>query len=432
MFLRIVKDSFARQPRRKLLTAATLALGTAVTTATLSVALDVGDRLSREFRSLGANLLVTPQADTLPLEIGGVDYRPVDSGAYLPESELGKLKTIFWRNNIIGFAPFLNVPVTLRAAATTSDDQMLQDVTLIGTWYRHDVVIPGDESNFRTGVAATHPWWSVEGRWFGDQAAECIVGTAFARRADITIGETIELWRDGHTVQAVVVGILSTGGQEDDAVMAPLATAQRLSNRPGQYRRLVVSALTKHEDELSNHSPETMTPAEYDRWYCSPYMSSISHQMKEQLAGVEVRPIRRVAESEGHILSRIGVLMWLVTGAALLAATLAVAATAGTTVLERTGEIGLMKALGASRLMIGAFFLGEQCLLALMGGAAGYIVGLGLAQGLGQRVFGMAPETRMILLPIVLGVAAAVTTMGSILALAKVVRLEPASVLHGE
>ena len=432
MFLLIVKDSFARQPRRKLLTAATLALGTAVTTATLSVALDVGDRLSREFRSLGANLLVTPQADTLPLEIGGVDYRPVDSGAYLPESELGKLKTIFWRNNIIGFAPFLNVPVTLRAAATTSNDQMLQDVTLIGTWYRHDVAIPGDESNFRTGVAATHPWWSVEGRWFGDQAAECVVGTAFARRADITIGETIELWRDGHTVQAVVVGILSTGGQEDDAVMVPLATAQRLSNRPGQYRRLVVSALTKHEDALSNHSPATMTPAEYDRWYCSPYISSISHQMKEQLVGVEVRPIRRVAESEGHILSRVGVLMWLVTGAALLAATLAVAATAGTTVLERTGEIGLMKALGASRLMIGAFFLGEQCLLALMGGAAGYIVGLGLAQGLGQRVFGMAPETRMILLPIVLGVAVAVTTMGSILALAKVVRLEPASVLHGE
>src|ERR1700674_1471070 len=112
MFIRILKDSFARQSRRKLLTAATLALGTAIATATLSVALDVGDRLAREFRSLGANLLVTPQADTLPLVIGGVDYRPVDDGAYLPEGELGKLKTIFWRNNIVGFAPFLDWPVT--------------------------------------------------------------------------------------------------------------------------------------------------------------------------------------------------------------------------------------------------------------------------------------------------------------------------------
>jgi putative ABC transport system permease protein len=108
MFFRIITDSFARQPRRKLLTTAALALGTAIATATLTVALDVGDRLAREFRSLGANLLVTPQADTLPLEIGGVDYRPVESGVFLPETALGKLKTIFWRNNVMGFAPFLD------------------------------------------------------------------------------------------------------------------------------------------------------------------------------------------------------------------------------------------------------------------------------------------------------------------------------------
>src|ERR1700676_2716537 len=110
MFLRIVSDSFTRKPRRKLLTAAALALGMAVATATLEVALDVGDRLAREFRSLGANLLVSPATDTLSLEIGGVDYRPVDTGSYLPERDLGKLKTIFWRNNIVGFAPVLEVP----------------------------------------------------------------------------------------------------------------------------------------------------------------------------------------------------------------------------------------------------------------------------------------------------------------------------------
>ena len=116
MFLRIVSDSFTRKPRRKVLTAAALALGMAVATATLEVALDVGDRLAREFRSLGANLLVTPASDTLPLEIGGVDYRPVDAGAYLPAGDLGKLKTIFWRNNVMGFAPFLDVPVAIASA----------------------------------------------------------------------------------------------------------------------------------------------------------------------------------------------------------------------------------------------------------------------------------------------------------------------------
>ena len=92
MFLRIVADSFGRRPRHKLLTGAALALGMGVATAALSVSLDVGDRLAKEFRSLGANLLVTPQADSLPLEIGGVDYRPVNAGAYLPEADLPKLR----------------------------------------------------------------------------------------------------------------------------------------------------------------------------------------------------------------------------------------------------------------------------------------------------------------------------------------------------
>lgn len=434
MFLRIVIDSFARQPRRKLLTAIALGLATAVATATLSVALDVGDRLAAEFRSLGANLLVTPQADALPLEIGGVDYRPVDSGAYLPEADLGKIKTIFWRNNIIGFAPSLDVPIELRAsrASAGGDTSPSQNVVLIGTWYRHDVTIPKGGGTFATGVSATNPWWHVDGRWFDDDAAECVVGSALARREDIAMGQTLEVKAGDRATQLRVVGIVSTGAQEDDALLAPLAVAQQLSNRPGQYRRLLVSALTKPEDAFSRRNPASMTPTEFENWYCSPYISSISRQLQEQLPGIEVRPIRQIAEGEGRILTRVGSLMWLVTLGALLAAALAVAATAGTTVLERASEIGLMKALGAHKTTVGAFFLMEQWLLALLGGAVGYLAGLGLARFVGERIFGVPPEFRLILLPIVLGVAAAVATFGSLAPLRKVMRLDPAPVLRGE
>lgn len=436
MFLRIVKDSFARQPRRKLLTAMALALATAVATATLSVALDVGDRLAAEFRSLGANLLVTPQADALPLEIGGVDYRPVESGAYLPEADLGKIKTIFWRNNIVGFAPSLDVPVELGMAQGVSggDGRPAQNAVLIGTWYRHDVTVPKGGGTFTTGVAATNPWWHVDGRWFSDNAnaTECVVGAALARRTGIAAGQTLEVHAGDRTAQLQVVGILSTGGQEDESVLAPLATAQQLSNRPGEYRSLLVSALTKPEDSFSRRNPASMTPVEFESWYCSPYISSISRQLQEQLPGIEVRPIRQIAEGEGRILTRVSSLMWLVTLGALLAAALAVAATAGTTVLERAGEIGLMKALGAHKTTVGAFFLMEQWLLALFGGAVGYVCGLGLARFVGERIFGISPEFRLILLPIVLGVAAAVATFGSLAPLRKVMRLDPAPVLRGE
>src|ERR1700704_3174486 len=120
MFLRLVADSFGRRPRHKLLTGAALALGMGVATAALSVSLDVGDRLAREFRSLGANLLVTPQADSLPLEIGGLHSPAVYPGACLPGSRLPKLKTIFWHNNIMGFAPVLEVPA--KAMVSGRDD----------------------------------------------------------------------------------------------------------------------------------------------------------------------------------------------------------------------------------------------------------------------------------------------------------------------
>src|SRR6202521_1846893 len=160
MFLRLVADSVTRRPRQKLLTTAALALGMAVATAALSVSLDVGDRLAREFRSLGANLLVTPQADSLPLEIGGVDYRPVNAGAYLPESDLPKLKTIFWHNNIIGFSPILEVPIEVWSPASKVGiiPVVAGNATLIGTWARHNVAIP-DGTTYVTGVEKTNHWW---------------------------------------------------------------------------------------------------------------------------------------------------------------------------------------------------------------------------------------------------------------------------------
>src|SRR5579864_6567944 len=175
MFARLVRESFLRNPRRKMLTAAALAVGMAVATATLTVALEVGDRLAREFRSLGANLVVTPQSDTLPLQIGGVDYRPVDEGTYLQEADLGKLKTIFWRHNILGFTPFLDTPATVRASETAQS----KSTTLIGTWYEHSVPVP-DGTQFRTGVSVTHPSWNIRGRWFQDTANEAVIGAAFA------------------------------------------------------------------------------------------------------------------------------------------------------------------------------------------------------------------------------------------------------------
>jgi putative ABC transport system permease protein len=436
MFLRLIADNFTRRPRRKLLTAAALSLGMAVATAALSVSLDVGDRLSEEFKSLGANLVVNPEADSLPLEIGGVDFRPANSGAYLPESDLPKIKSVFWHNNITAFAPILEVPTIVWSPASVSwpAPAVVSHAPLVGTWADHNLKLP-DGGVFRTGIAKTSPWWQVEGRWFGDNAAECVVGVNFAKKNLMKTGDFINLafgddpkaWT---TLRAS--GIVSTGGPEDGAIIVPLAIAQRLVGKPGQYRKLYVSALTKPEDDFARRDPKTMKPDELERWSCSPYVSSIAYSIKQVLPGSDVRVIRRVADGEGKILTRVRTLLWLVTFASLLAAALAVGASSAASVIERRIEIGLMKALGAGSGTVGWLLAAEQLLLAFVGGCAGYAIGLLLARFLGTKIFGVPPEPSLLVLGVILVLAAAVTLLGSALPLRRAARFDPAPILRGE
>ncbi len=96
MFLRLLTESFRRQKRRKALAGAAILLGTTAVTAMLALATTIGDRIHRELAVYGANIIVTPKADTLDVNIGGVDLKPATGNAYLHESDLAKLQTIFW------------------------------------------------------------------------------------------------------------------------------------------------------------------------------------------------------------------------------------------------------------------------------------------------------------------------------------------------
>ena len=126
MFVRLVYESFRRQKRRKLLAGAAITLGVTVATAMIAVATDIGDKINRELRTIGANLVVTPQEDSLDVEIGGVNLKPPTDGAFLSEADLPKIKGIFWHNNITGFAPMLPVNAGIER------DGKRQDVTLLG------------------------------------------------------------------------------------------------------------------------------------------------------------------------------------------------------------------------------------------------------------------------------------------------------------
>jgi putative ABC transport system permease protein len=424
MIFRIVLESLARRRRRKLLSVFAVALGIAVTAAVATLALDVGDKVGRELRSFGANLSVTPAADGLPVAVGGIDYRPAGAGAFLPESALVNLKRIFWRNNIVAFAPFLYVPATLEG----------QPVVVMGSWFEKALTVDKSEV-FVTGLEKLHPAWKITGQWPADDDAQgALVGRRLAERLNLL---TLAAPREGNAPSAsaspaefIVRGILETGGPEDSQVLASLASVQRWAGLEGKVRRIEISALTKPEDAFARSDVSRLSGEEFDRWYCTPYASSIAYQIQQAIPEAQAKPVYHVAETEGRILNRVDVLMALLVVAALVAAGLAVASMMLATVLERREEIGLFKALGATDARVAAVFLLEASAIGVLGGAAGYFFGSLLAWRLAVAVFGAAVGIHWVILPVCLAVALLVTLAGSALPLGRALKISPSVALR--
>ena len=245
MFARLLYESFRRQKRRKLLAGVAITLGVAVATAMIAVATDIGDKINRELRSYGANLLVTPQEDTIDVEIGGVNLKPPSDGNFLSEADLPKIKGTFWRHNILGFSPMLPVNVAVGVPHA-------QDVTLVGTYFAKHLAFGKDE--FTTGVRNTHPWWKVDGTWPADDSSDILLGEHLSQKLQLRTGGTLTI--NGQNFH--IAGLLSTGGVEDGQIVAPLPVAQHLLGKPDAVRRVYVSALTKPEDALARRDPKSM------------------------------------------------------------------------------------------------------------------------------------------------------------------------------
>src|SRR5579864_2423017 len=416
MFVRLVYESFRRQTQRKLLVATAVTLGATVSTAMIGIALGIGDKISHELRSYGANIVVTPEEDNLDVQIGSVDLKPAGSGAYLDESALPKIKGIFWRNNIAAFTPELSVTVQVGG----------ENVTLLGTYFSKSLKFGTDQ--FTTGARTTYPWWKVQGAWPGDDSQDVLVGEKLASRLGIQPGSQIEVNGALHRVS----GILSAGRAEDDQIVAPLAVAQAIADKPGAIRKIFVSAVTKPEDAFARRNPDSLNPADRDRWYCSPYPQSIAYQLQEAIPHSRAEQIRQVAQNEGNVLSRITGLMLLITLAALFTSGLAVSAAMATAMFERRTEVGLMKALGAGHFSLSAIFITESVLLACIGGVVGFTGGALLTRALGRAIFGSSLSVPPVLLPVILAIAVAVTFGGSAVAIRRAVKYDPVLALRGE
>lgn len=387
---------------------ASVAVGTAIAASLLSLSLDISSKVAKELRSFGANIIVRPRIAGL----AGVSGQK----RYLRELDLIRAKTIFWRHNIIGLMPELLV----------RDDAL--DATVLGTWYEHDLPLPGERQTFLNGASVVMPWWSIDGAWPA-KPDELLAGAVFAEQRGLRTGDPVRV----HGRVFTLSGILTTGGREDGMLVGELSAVQRLAGLPGKLSQVYVSALTTPMDDFAYRDPATMTKQEYEKWYCTGYVTSIAKQLEDDKVffGAAARPIWPVAETEGRVLGRLELLIVLMTSVSLLSAALGVSTTMIMSLLRRTGEVALMKAVGADRIQTVSVFLSEALAVGVLGGLLGYLLSLAVSGYLGYAVFGEALERKGVLLPLSMCASVAIAMLGAYLPVRRALAIRPAIVLKG-
>lgn len=433
MLWRMLFQSWKHGLKRKLLAILTIFLAAGLVSALLAVSIDIGDKMAKELKSYGANILVEPASSAILPEMnnGNISLATQD---FIDEKELPNIKDIFWRNNIVGFAPLLGAEVEVEGG---------QPVSVLGTFFDRPIAVP-DEDDYHTGQKIISPYWQVEGEWvddsqsrFGD-AVPALIGAQLAKSRQWTIGQRLTLRYQSaestHSVHIEIKGIVATGGSEEHQLIMPLSAVQKLLDLEGKVQAIKVSALTVPENELSRKARanvDGLDAAEYDRWYCTAYVSSISHQLEEAISGAVVRPIWQVAASEGVVIEKIQLLLGVVTIAALIAAAMGIASLMTTTIIDRSKEIGLMKALGAYQWQIVLLFYCEAVISALIGGILGCLAGWGLAKFIGISLFGEALSFAWIVIPCVLVLSVLIALTGTWFPAHRIARLYPVEVLYG-
>ena len=424
----MIGRTLVRQKGKMLMIAFTVVLGVSLSTAMMNVMLGVGDKVNRELKVYGANITVRHKEAALMSDLYGLNEGQGVTDKFLREEDVMKLKSIFWGFNIIGFAPMLNGRAELQGVGP---------VTVVGTWMRKHAELNTGET-VDTGLRDLRSWWArdLKGDWIGEDDDDFVmVGSLLAGQNGIKPGDVLTLSSGGRTKRVTVKGVFTDGSNADTEVIGTLRMVQELMDLPGCVSTIEVSALTTPDNDLARkaaQNPKSLSPDEYETWYCTAYVSAICHQIQEVVRDGVARPVRQVAESEGTILNKTTLLMILITILSSIGSALAISNLITASVIERSQELGLMKALGAQNWQIALLVLTEVMMTSVLGGAVGYFVGIGFAQLIGQTVFGSTIEIARMVILIVAVILFFVTLLGSVPAIRYLMALKPTEVLHGK
>ncbi len=341
--------------------------GAAVISALLNLNLDVASKLTQEFRTLGANVVIAPSQSqgSVPLTGNGLPSSNV-AGLMDENVVLEQMKSM--KTPEITAAPYLYV--IARADKTP--------VVVAGTWL--------DEAQ------KLSPTWKIEGNRVDSRGdlVYALVGQNVARELHLAPSSEFALDYLGRTAKLTVAGIVDSGDAEDNQVFVNLAVAQQLSNLDGQIGlvQLNVGGGSKS-------------------------VADVAEKLAAALPGYDVHPIRQVTAAEGALLGRLRLLIFSMVALILVLTSLCVLATMAALAIERREDVGLMKALGGSISRVVGLFLAEVGVLGAVGGAMGCIVGMVLTRWMGHRVFEATISMRWEIIPLTIALMIAVALAGA-------------------
>jgi putative ABC transport system permease protein len=380
MFWRIVRRLLTANYSRLLVILLALGAGAAVSSALINLRIDAQRRLTREFRTLGANVVIAPHATT------DADA----NGATLDESLLAQIPTEHEAKPIPA-AAFLYV---------------IGEVAKGGTIHFEPAVIAGTEGQRLTEL---RPGRRLE--YFASLEkgpAACEVGAKAAGQFQVHAGDMLQLRDQGREASCKVFAVVATGGAEDTQIFTSLKTAQSLADLPGRISLIQLSV--------------TGTPDSISAFILS---------LGQRLPSADVHGIKQLAEAEGRIYDRISGLLSATVLLVLVLTSLCVMAGMSNVAIERKNDVGLMKAIGGSVNRVVNLFLTEAIVLGIAGGLIGSALGLAASMWLGKAVFGVAAEPRWIVYPVSVALTV-IVSVASAFPLRRLASVRPASVFRGE
>lgn len=471
--IRMVARSLARQIKKRVLIAIVVCLSACVSVAMLSVVYDVGDKINAELSSYGSNIIVQPKSNAVVNDLYAsrtksaysnsqssqssqtlADAESEESTAFLKESDAAKIKMIFWAFNITNFAPKLTIYANLKAnlkansstesansASSTSSTNSTNSansansvVPIVGTWFNRKLALASGETTV-VGVQGMRSWWKmIEGRFPRDFKHEVAVGANLAKSHNLKVGQRIKLTRSGRQISLKIVGIYYSGDSDNNAIYADSSEAQSLANKPNMVEAIEVKALTTPENDLARKAaknPAALSQEEWETWYCTAYPSSITYQIEEVIPGAVAKQVRQVSAMQGSVLNKTRAVMVLMTALSLVAAAVAVANLMAAAISERSGELALLKALGARDGAVARLMLMETAVIACVGALIGMIAGFGVAQVIGFGVFGSAISLRPMVFVLVFVLLAITVLAAAGSSIRSILHVRPAEVLHG-